>query len=123
MVLLALAIAGVAEVAAYNQVFPTVKLRHGSSYYFTDTFNNGTSNEVWVSGLTVDFTEDANYNGAANPTFPWSAQIAADRTLNPGQSRLITSSTPNYHVYYHPVSRKSNKKQAPVAVTEQHDIF
>jgi hypothetical protein len=49
-------------VEAYNQVFPSVKLRYGYGYNFTDTFNNKTNTQIGVDQLDVSFKEELDFN-------------------------------------------------------------
>jgi len=94
----------------YDQVFDSIKLRHGYSYTFGDIFINNTNGPVWLSDYRYTFTESANFNqGESNPHFPWTQEIINQGYIVPSGDRLkVVDSTPPYSIIYHPVVRSEN---------------
>ena len=99
----------VSNTNAYDQSFPTVKLRYWYQYKFYDIFNAG-SNQVWINEVITTFKEnDWNINGWVNPSFPWYIDlISKGYIINSNQSVKSVESDIYYQILYHPLQRKTN---------------
>jgi len=97
------------SVYSYDQEFPSVKLRHGSSYFFTDTINNNNNHQVGVIDFWWEFIEGLDFNWGQNPTFSYNQDFVDDGYIvAPNTSRELVRSSPLYNVSRHPVERRSN---------------
>lgn len=104
---------------SYDQVFPSLKLRYGKSYYFYDSFKNTWNTTLKLKSFKVTFREEGNFNNAANPTFSPTQAVRNDKIFSPWESKRILQSSPAYGIKRHPVKRKSNNIEIIYQTTDQ----
>ncbi len=106
-------------VNSYDQVFDSVKLRYGKSYYFNDSFKNTWNTTLELQSFKVTFREEANFNNWANPTFSPTQAVKNDKVFSPGEKKVILESSPAYGIKRHPVTRKSNNIEIIYETTDK----
>jgi len=107
-----LSIAGLAFMSnvafAYDQKFPSVKLRHWYGYNFSDIFNNKTDYLTQINQVRYDFITDWNYNGWSAPTFDYPQSLKDAKNLIQAHTSAKILYSTRYDINYKPISRKKN---------------
>ena len=96
---------------SYDQVFPTVKLRHWYSYYFWDNFKNTWTWDVWVESYSARLIEKWGYNynwKSDDNMFSWDQDLKDKWFIVKWWEEVRAYSATKYDILYVPPEIKNN---------------
>lgn len=96
---------------SYDQVFSSVKLRHGLSYNFWDKFINKWTWDIWLESYNAQLIEKGwyDYNWKNDDgLFSWSQEIKNKSYIIKAWENIKSYESTGYDILYVPSKRKSN---------------